>query len=240
MINKCVSWRYLMKLKDYLKESFSKEYSYRVKIASDCGPKDMDIIEACLAKYNLVSVSSFKRTPIQENPVEFVRAKGVKFISEVCSTDVVLKYPVNERILEVWLAVHLGLDHERVLVYGVKEPRRVEADMAAERAVADVDRAVTEEDALLNKEDMAHYEMQNEDVESGPLFGEEYNQKFLSKLAQIKAEKGANYFRNYPTKDQIMGNDLGAMSDAIMGMPNMGRGAESSKQVDVISQSSRR
>lgn len=228
-----------MQLRDFITESFKKEYSFRVKIAADCKPEHLDIIEGCLAKYNVVSVASFKRTPIQENPMEFVRAKGVKLISEVCSTDVVLKYPVHERILEVWLAVHLGLDHDRVLCYNVKEPRKLEADNAAERTEYNKDRTVTEDDSVLGKEDQSHYEMQNEGIEDVVYFGEEYNKKFLDTLAKIKAEKGADYFKNYPTKDEIMGDNLKPMWDTLHGQANMGRGVEN-KEVDIISQSARR
>ena len=228
-----------MELKQYIAESFKKEYGYRLKFAADCGSDQMDILEKCLAKYNLVSATPFKRQPIQENPQEFVRAKGASFTTEVCSTDIVLKYPVNERILEVWLAVNLGLDHERVLCYGVKEPRRLESDMAAERLEADQDRFVNEEDSELAKEDMAHYEAEQEFAEDGPMFGEEFNKKFLDELNKIKAEKGADYFRNYPSKDELMGDNLRPTYDTIVGTPNMGRGAESTKQVSNISQSMR-
>lgn len=229
-----------MQLRDFITESFKKEYSFRVKIAADCKPEHLDIIENCLAKYNVVSVASFKRSPIQENPMEFVRAKGVKLISEVCSTDVILKYPVHERILEVWLAVHLGLDHDRVLCYNVKDPRKLEADNAAERTEYNKDRTVTEDDSVLGKEDQTHYEMQNEGVADIAYFGEEYNKKFLDTLAKIKAEKGADYFKNYPTKDEIMGDNLKPMWDTLNNGVNMGRGTESTKEVDVISQASRR
>lgn len=230
-----------MQLRDFITESFKKEYSFRVKIAADCKPEHLDIIENCLAKYNVVSVASFKRSPIQENPMEFVRAKGVKLISEVCSTDVILKYPVHERILEVWLAVHLGLDHDRVLCYNVKDPRKLEADNAAERTEYNKDRSVTEDDAVLAVDDgQSHYEMQNEGVADIAYFGEEYNKKFLDTLAKIKAEKGADYFRNYPTKDEIMGDNLKPMWDTLNNGVNMGRGTESTKEVDVISQASRR
>ena len=230
-----------MQLRDFITESFKKEYSFRVKIAADCKPEHLDIIENCLAKYNVVSVASFKRSPIQENPMEFVRAKGVKLISEVCSTDVVLKYPVHERILEVWLAVHLGLDHDRVLCYNVKDPRKLESDNAADRTAYNKDRTVTEDDAVLAKDDsQSHYEMQNEGIEDVVYFGEEYNKKFLDTLAKIKAEKGADYFKNYPTKDEIMGDNLKPMWDTLNNGVNMGRGTESTKEVDVISQASRR
>ena len=226
-----------MELKNYIAESFKKEYAYRVKLAHDCGADQMDMIEKCLAKYNFVSASPFQRAPIQENPVEFQRAKNANFTSEVCSTDVVLKYPVNERILEVWLAVNLGMDHERVLCYGVKEPRRVEADIQAERLANDEDRQVSEEDALLNDENMEHYEAQQDEIDVKDFgFGEEFNEAFLKELEKIKAEKGADYFRNYPSKDELMGDNLRPMYDAITGMPNMGRGAEQAKQVDNIAQ----
>jgi hypothetical protein len=227
-----------MELKDYIAESFNKAYGYKIKIAADCGAEQMSMLENCLKKYNLVSASAWKRAPIQENPMEFVRHKGAQFTSEVCSTDVVLKYPVNERILEVWIGVHMGLGHDRVLVYGDKEPRKLETENAAARTTHNKDREVTVEDAVLNDADQAHYEMQNPDMD-GVFFGEEYNKKFLEELKKIRAEKGSKYFSNYPTKGQLMGDDLRPMWDTLHGMANMGRGLEN-KEVDVISQSGRR
>ncbi len=227
-----------MELKNYIAESFNKEYGYRLKFAADCSAEHMDMLEKCLAKYNLVSATPFKRTPIEENPVEFYRVKGTECTSEVCSTDIILKYPVNERVLEVWAAVNMGLDHERVLAYNVKDPRRIESEMAEERAKADTDRQVSEEDALLNDENMEHYEAQQGDIDfKANFFGEEYNKKFLEELEKIKAEKGAEYFSNYPTKDQLMGKDLEELGNQIHGLPNMGRGTESQKQVSNHSQS---
>jgi hypothetical protein len=228
-----------MEFKDFIAESFKKEYGYKVKLAADCTEEHMNRLESCLSKYNLISATPFKRTPIEENPVEFVRAKGAHFVSEVCSTDVVLKYPVNPRILEVWLAVNLGLDHERVLCYDVKEPRKLEADMAEQRQAADLDRQPSMEDAELNKEEQAHYIDEQESAEMLLLFGEEYNKNFLDTLKKIRDEKGADYFRSYPSKDEIMGDNLRPTWDALHGMANMGQGTEN-KEVDIISQSARR
>ena len=236
----------MTELKQYIAEAFSKEYGYRVKIASDCGSDHMDIIEKCLAKYNLVSATPFKRTPIEENPLEFYRAKGVQFTSEVCSSDVILKYPVNERILEVWLAVNLGLDHERVLCFGVKEPRRLEADIQAERLANDKDRVVEIDPENIDLKDGAeafeHYEAENQELDfDGPLFGEEFNKKFLEELQKIKDEKGADYFSNflngYPRKDELMGDNLRPTYDDLHKGVNMGKGSESSKEVSRVSQS---
>lgn len=227
-----------MKLKDYIAESFKKEYSYRIKIAADCGSQHLDIIEKCLAKYNIESVAEFKRKPIQANPIEFERLKGSRITSEVCSTDVVLKYPVNHRILEVWIAVNLGIDHERVICYGVNDPRRLESEIAEERAEENIDRQEDMEEAVLLDDEQAHYEAEQGDLDVDEYgFGEAYNEKFLKALEEIKAEKGADYFRNYPTKDELMGDNLRPTYDDIMNGVNMGKGQEESKSVDVVFQS---
>jgi len=225
-----------MQFKDFLTESFSKEYAYRIKFACDCGTEQMDMLEGCLQKYNFLSAAPFKRTPIQENPVEFVRAKGLNCVSEVSSTDIVLKYPANPRILEVWLAVNMGIDHNRVIVYGIDEPRRTEADMAAERVANNVDRYVNEDDALLADENMEHphYAAQMEE-EIDNLYGEEYNDKFLAELKRIRDEKGADYFRAYPSKDEIMGANLAPLWDELHNGTNMGKGVEG-KEVSINDQ----
>ena len=232
-----------MELKDYLKESFNKEYGYRIKLARDCSADDLSKLENALQKYNLVSATPWKRLPIQENPIEFKRLKGLSVTSEVCSTDVVLKYPVNERILEVYVAVACGCDHDRVIVMGVNNPKRIESEVAEERLANDKDRQVEVPEAVLDEVDSSadqdHYEAQQEGVTDGPLFGEEHNAKFLAELEKIKAEKGADYFRNYPSKDGIMGDDLQAMHDNLIGKAHGGMSPEA-KHVDVVSQSSRR
>ena len=229
-------------LKELINESFSKEYGYRIKLARDCSPDDLSRLEGVLAKYNLVSATPWKRLPIQENPMEFQRLKGVNVTSEVCSTDVVLKYPVNQRILEVLVCVEMNMNHDHVLCYGVNDPRRIESEMAEKRLADDKDRSVEIPEAQLEEvdstEDQEHYTAQNEDLDLA-VFGEEYNSKFLAELQRIKAEKGADYFKNYPTKDELMGDDLRAMHDSITGLAHGGNAPEA-KQVDTISQSSRR
>lgn len=228
----------MRQLKDIINESFKKEYSYRIKLAKDCTADDMTRLESCLQKYNLVSASPFKRAPIQENPMEFVRDKGARFTSEVCSTDVVLKYPVNQRILEVYLAVNLNVPHERILCYGIKEPRRLEAEMAEERFERDQDRMPNQDDAVIANEDMAHYEDENRDMDMDlSQFGEGHSEKFVAELLRIRDEKGADYFRCYPTKDEMMGDNLRPTMDDLMNTPNMGAGTERTKEVDITSQS---
>jgi hypothetical protein len=150
-----------MELKSFLSESFLKEYYYRVKIAHDCGDTQMEQLERCLSKYNPQSIAPWNVRPLEENPVEFTRAKHVEFISEVSSTDIVLKYPCQPRVLEVWIATNMGLPHERVICYDIKEPRRLEADIAADRHENDVERYAVAEDSEASTYDQEHYKVQN-------------------------------------------------------------------------------
>jgi len=226
-----------MNLRDYLTESMSKEYAYRIKIAADCSDDHLSKLEETLMKYNIISAANWRRTPIEENPIEFVRAKGVNFISEVCSTDVILKYPINDRILEVYVAANLGIDLDRIIVTSVKDPRGKEADAAGKRVVRDKGRHVTAEDSVLSEEDQTHYDIETD--EALGLYGEAYNTKFVEALMKVKKEKGADYFRSYPSKDQIMGDTHRSLVDTLMNVPNMGTGG-SGKAADHISQSSRR
>ena len=76
----------MRELKDIITESFNKEYGYRIKLARDCSAEDLSKLESALQKYNLVSATPWKRLPIQENPLEFQRLKGLSVTSEVCST----------------------------------------------------------------------------------------------------------------------------------------------------------
>ena len=234
-----------MELKTFLSESFQKEYSYRIKIAHDCGDRQMEQLERCLSKYNPVSIAPWNVRPLEENPVEFTRAKHVELSSEVSSTDVVLKYPCQPRVLEVWIATNMGLPHERVICYDVKEPRRMEADIAGDRHQNDVDRFVSQEDAELQKDDQDHYIAQNaswvnESDIKDTFYGETYNTKFLDTLMAIRAEKGADYFRSYPSKDELMGNALQPTWDELNNGVNMGKGVENAKMVDTVSQSASR
>ena len=234
-----------MELKTFLSESFEKEYSYRIKIAHDCGDQQMEQLERCLSKYNPVSIAAWNVRPIEENPVEFTRAKHVEFISEVSSTDVVLKYPCQPRVLEVWVATNMGLPHERVICYDVKEPRRTESDIASDRRENDVDRYATSEDSELSDQSQEHYQAQNaswvgESNIKDTFYGETYNKKFLDTLMAIRAEKGADYFRQYPSKDELMGDALRPTWDELNMGVNMGKGIENGKQVDTVQMSASR
>ena len=202
--------------KEYITESFSKTFSYRIKLAGDYGASDATFIENILGKYGVQSVSSFNRTPIQEEPLDF-KYRNIRYPVEVSSCDVTLQYPINERLLEVWVAVHLGISPENVLIQPTEGPRQLEDNLLKDRIENDKDRYADMDEAELTKEELAHYENEQQflDLDELGLYGEEYNEKFIAELKKIRDEKGADYFRNYPSKSMMMGDDLNPMADAI-------------------------
>ena len=226
--------------KQVINESFEKTFNYRIKFAGDVTNEGIKQLENILGKYGVQSVSSAKRTPIQEEPLDF-KNKKLKGPTEVTSVDVVLQYQINERLLEVWVAVNMLMMSEHVVIQPVDSPRTLEDEVTKNRIENDKDRYADMDNAELTNEEQAHYEIENQNLDFAELgmYGEEYNQKFLDELQKVKNEKGADYFRNYPSKDGIMGDDLQAMHDTITGKAHGGLAPEA-KHVDVVSQSSRR
>ena len=202
--------------KEYITESFSKSFSYRIKLAGDFGSADATSLENILGKYGVQSVSSFKRTPIQEEPLDF-KNKGVQGPTEVSSCDVTLQYPINERLLEVWVAVHLGIDPSKIVIQPTEGPRQLEDNITKEIKEYDEDREVSMDDAELINDDQAHYKREQQflDLDELGLYGEEFNEKFIAELMKIRDDKGADYFKNYPTKSSLMGDDLKGLADAV-------------------------
>ena len=202
--------------KQFITESFDKTFNYRIKFAGDISNEGIKQLENILGKYGVQSVSSAKRTPIQEEPLDF-KNKKLKGPTEVTSVDVVLQYPINERLLEVWVAVNMQIMSEHVVIQPVDSPRSLEDEVTKNRIENDKDRYADMEDAELTNEEQEHYEIENQNLDFAELgmYGEEFNEKFLKELQSIKDEKGADYFRNYPSKSMMMGDDLKPLADAV-------------------------
>lgn len=115
----------MKKFKDYLSD-IDKSYKFKLKLAvPDVDDKMLDVLEACLAKYELVSASPFRRTPIQEHPLDFPRINNTPvFISEI-----EIKYPSTTQFLETYIGNNLNVTSDCILVYLENDPRQVEADL---------------------------------------------------------------------------------------------------------------
>jgi hypothetical protein len=150
--------------KEYLTES-KKVYEFKVKIAGDC-PEDCSAqIKGALAQFHVASVSSGKRTPIQERHSEFPEHKNVS----MSVFDVTTNYPATSLQVQDLVASGLGLTHSCVKVKSLAEEREHEINHANDKRTGE---------ALLGTD---YEKSDNQD-----LVGEEYKMNFLKELNKEK------------------------------------------------------
>ena len=106
--------------KDYLTES-KKTYQFKIGIAGDL-PEDIeDKLETVLEKYSLVNLSSPKRTPISERPLDFPQLQNV----EVTYYEVELNYPTTVQVLQEYIGYTCGIDKAYIIVRNPNEPQEL-------------------------------------------------------------------------------------------------------------------
>lgn len=120
----------MKEFRDYVIEN-EKEYKFTIKLAvnevTDC---ILDCLETCLARYELVSATTFKKTPIQESPLDFPNVKN----SPVYISEIVMHYPSTTEFLQVHIANGTGISKQSVVVYSNNDPRQIETDLYLARS----------------------------------------------------------------------------------------------------------
>jgi hypothetical protein len=77
--------------KDILTES-KKVYSFKIGVAGDLPEGCEDGIKTCLKKFEVANITSGKKTPIQERPLDFPQLQNM----EVTYWEVDVNYPTKE------------------------------------------------------------------------------------------------------------------------------------------------
>ena len=80
--------------KTYLAES-TRQYVYKVKLAGDLPEDFMKKIEEELARFDVQSVTSPKKTPVMPDPVDFPDLRN----EDVTSFEMTLMYPASQAVL---------------------------------------------------------------------------------------------------------------------------------------------
>jgi len=137
----------MRKFVEYLTEA-QKTYKFKVRVAGDLPEGFADKLESALTKYDIVSVSSGKKTPISEKPLDFPQLQNM----EVTHYDVEVNYPATAFVLEQYLSVETGVHHSHLIVRGEGDP--------IERYQEPTDD--TPYEAKLNTEDMGGESAQSE------------------------------------------------------------------------------
>jgi hypothetical protein len=153
------------------------EYQYVLKFAvPEMTDKMVDQLEACLAKYGLTNASAFRKTPIQENPLDFPNVKN----SPVFICDITMSYPSSLDFLRVFICNSLAISPALLAVYSQNDPRQIETDLF-------VDRNSPEYRKTYKTRLGSDYEqVEGADEER---YGEKYNIEFLKELEKVRKER---------------------------------------------------
>lgn len=154
-----------------------KEYKYVLKFAvNDMPDSTIDILEASLTKYELKSASAFRKTPIQESPLDFPNIKNTPVF--IC--DVTLGYPGSLDFLRTYVCNNLGISPSQLAVYSENDPRQIETDLFLERSSPDY-----------KKNYKTQLGSDYEETGDKNMYGETYNVSFLKELEKVRKEREA-------------------------------------------------
>jgi len=153
------------------------EYKYVLKFAVNEMTDDMiDRLEASLAKYDLKSASSFRKTPIQESPLDFPNVKNTAVF--IC--DLVLGYPGSLDFLRTYICNNVGISPACLAVYSENDPRQIETDLYLDR---------NSEEYKKKYKTRLGSDHEQIDGTAAETYGEKYNTSFLKELEQVRKER---------------------------------------------------
>ena len=161
------------------------EYKYVLKFATFDMTDDMiTCLENCLVKYDIKSASAFRKTPIQESPLDFPNVKN----TPVYICDLVIGYPGSLDFLRTYICNSMGISPSQLVVYSEHDPRQIETDLYVERN--------SEEYKSKYKARLGNDTYENVNgAEDGQLFGDKYNMDFLKELDTINKENAAKLIK---------------------------------------------
>ena len=125
--------------KELLTES-KKTYQFKIGVAGPLPEGFEDTIETILKKYGASNLTSGKKTPIQERPLDFPQLTNM----EVTYFELSVEYPTTPQVLQAYIGNCCDIDQAYVIVRNLGDPR--------EEYQAIKDDAPYE--AMLTKEDM--------------------------------------------------------------------------------------
>lgn len=103
--------------KEFLTEAY-KTYKFKIRVAGDIPEGFEDRMELNLKKFDLVNVSTGKRSPISEKPLDFPQLHNL----EVTHYDAEVKYPVSAHALEKYIVDNCSIPHSHIIVRGEFDP----------------------------------------------------------------------------------------------------------------------
>ena len=163
--------------KELLTES-KKTYEFKIGVAGPLPEGFEDHMETCLKKFKVLNMTSGKKTPIQERPLDFPQLQNM----EVTYFETELEYPTTSQVLQEYIAKCCKCDQAYIIVRNANDPREeyqetkddapyeamlTKEDMGGETAQEDVagDRVMS----LLKELETARKENEHSGAEGAPV-----------------------------------------------------------------------
>lgn len=102
----------------YLAEA-KKVYEFSIGVAGELPEGFEDAFETAMKRYSVASMSSGKKTPIQERPLDFPQLAN----TEITYYEVGLNYPTTPQVLEEYIPMSTGIERTHVIVRTKQDPR---------------------------------------------------------------------------------------------------------------------
>jgi hypothetical protein len=151
---------------EYLTES-KKTYAFKLKFAGDLEEGFSDKLKSAMDRFAVVKLSSGKRTPVQEVPLDFPGLKN----TNVTVFEVEVHYPTTPQVLEAYLSQVCCVTPSTVKVRTANEPSEIYQASMLEKD--------SDETALLNQDDLGG-ESARDSV------NKKHISSFLKDLAKVK------------------------------------------------------
>lgn len=162
---------------EYLKET-EKTYAYKVKTLYPLDEERMKLLEKAFVRYGIVSIDGPFESVTELNPLDFEKVK----YATVFIVDVVTKIPVSPYYMIKQLKSVLEIPERQLVVRSVNDPLELETQEIQDRYEFDAIQQNNDlERCALMSTEPDYIEVDPASIEVA--YGDEYNQKFLKKLA---------------------------------------------------------
>lgn len=104
-------------LREYIAES-KKTYSFKIGVAGELPEGFNERLKTALEKFSIASLSTGKKTPIQERPLDFPTLENM----EVTYWDAEVQYPTTEAVLQEYLETFCTVPRSHVIVRNPNSP----------------------------------------------------------------------------------------------------------------------
>lgn len=96
-----------------------KTYTFKIGVAGELPETFQDHLETSLKKYGLLGVSSGKKTPIQERPLDFPQLQNM----EVTYFEAEVEYPTTPQVLQEYLGKVCSVHPSHIIVRNPDDPQ---------------------------------------------------------------------------------------------------------------------